>query len=282
MGKRPLISVSSLTPEIDDHYLLATLAHVWEDQGLEVQCGQSYDPEGKVCILHHDKTHLEADQIPAPPDGVTVLNREVLDISKTRFSVLRVTENSDWTGAVIIKSDLNHFGAPERKMERAGCLKSVCLKVRTHLSWRSWRLARQLPIGCYPVLGRIDDVPAWVWQDPSLIVEKYLPERTSDGLNAIRGWVFFGDQEYCFRSVSKDKLVKCATAVRSEFYNEVPESLRKIRKQMGFDFGKFDYVQHGDDVYLLDVNKTPSLGRSYDGNVTDRLKKLASGIEAYI
>ena len=37
----------------------------------------------------------------------------------------------------------------------------------------------------------------------------------------------------------------------------VPEELRKIRAQLGFDYGKFDYGIVDGEVILYDVNRTP-------------------------
>ncbi|MEZ6002122.1 hypothetical protein [Hyphomonas sp.] len=200
MNRDTLISISNLTPQMPDHYMLSALMRLWREKGLQVECSDTYSQDADVCILHHDKTRLNLDELAKAPEGATVLNGNVLDISKTHISVLQTTEGDDWGGPVIIKTDLNHFGFPEGgEAEQIGLLSSLCFKVRRRLSHRSWRLARQLPPGHYPVLESKNDVPGWVWNDENLIVEKFLPERNEDGLYGVRGWIFFGDREYAYR-----------------------------------------------------------------------------------
>ena len=282
MNHEKIISISNLTPQLPEHYMLSALVRLWREQGLQVSCGRDYSENAGVCILHHDKTRLNQNELAEAPTGVTVLNGKVFDISKSSISVLQATEGDDWDGPVIVKTDLNHFGCPEDGQSgRAGIMKSLCSKIRTRLSHRSWRLARQLPTGHYPVLDHKDDVPAWVWRDERLIVEKFLPERTEDGLYGVRGWIFFGDREYAYRNLATDPLVKVATTKRHEFFSDVPDSLREIRKEMGFDYGKFDYVEHDGQAFLLDANKTPSFGHA-DATDSPRIRELAKGIEVYL
>jgi hypothetical protein len=282
MSRDTLISVSNLTPHMPEHYMLSALMRLWREKGFRVECSATYSDDADVCILHHDKTRLNRSALANAPGGATVLNGNVLDISKTHISVLKTTESDDWDGPVIVKTDLNHFGFPEGgSAEQSGLLSGLCGKLRSRLSHRSWRLARQLPPGHYPVLQCKDDVPGWVWKDENLIVEKFLPERTEDGLYGVRGWIFFGDKEYAYRNLATDPLVKVATTQRHEFFSDIPENLRVIREKMGFDYGKFDYVEHDGKAFLLDANKTPSFGH---GDATDspRVRLLAEGIEAYL
>jgi hypothetical protein len=282
MRSDTLISISNLTPQMPEHYMLSALMRLWREKGLQVECDDTYSDHADVCILHHDKTRLDPSELADAPDGVAVLNGNVLDISKTHISVLQTTVADDWNGPVIVKTDLNHFGCPEDGVaERAGLMSSLCSKVRSRLSHRSWRLARQLPPGLYPVLEGKDDVPGWVWKDERLIVEKFLPERTDDGLYGVRGWIFFGDREYAYRNLATDPLVKVATTERHEFFSDIPENLRALRDEMKFDYGKFDYVEHDGQAFLLDANKTPSFGHS-DPAESPRVRMLSEGIEVYL
>jgi hypothetical protein len=282
MRSDTLISISNLTPQMPEHYMLSALMRLWREKGLQVECNDIYSEHADVCILHHDKTRLNPSELANAPEGVAVLNGNVLDISKTHISVLQTTEADDWNGPVIVKTDLNHFGCPEDgEAERAGLISSFCTKVRSRLSHRSWKLARQLPPGLYPVLEGKDDVPGWVWKDERLIVERFLPERTEDGLYGVRGWIFFGDREYAYRNLATDPLVKVATTERHEFFSDIPENLRALRDEMKFDYGKFDYVEHDGKAFLLDANKTPSFGHS-DPAESPRVRMLSEGIEAYL
>jgi hypothetical protein len=246
-------------------YLIAKLAWHWERAGVSVETSESIPRGADLAILHVDRTRVDAAEVPGNPEGIPLLNGRVLDISKRRFSSLGLDAGTDWAGPVIIKSDLNHFGIPES---------GGGLRLRQRLAERSWRLARALPRRRYPVVESARAVPGWVWSDPDLLVEKFLPERSGD-LFCLRGWVFFGPRSYAFRLFSTDPMVKTGSMVRHEFLPGPPRELEEFRARHGFDFGKFDYVEHDGRPILLDANKTPTIVTEPD---TPRLRDLAGGL----
>jgi hypothetical protein len=105
-----------------------------------------------------------------------------------------------------------------------------------------------------------------------------LPERTGEGLYALRGWMFLGDKSYGYRLLSSHPLVKVGSMLAHEPLSDVPEELTALRAKLKFDFGKFDYVVHDGRAIVLDTNKTPT----YSGEETPRLRSLAQGIEAFL
>ena len=271
----PCISISSRELPLKSSYMLSVLKDIWRERGIEVHVAHDFHSEADLCILHHDRTFLVEDDIPNAPDGVRVLNGRVRDISKRRYSTLILKPESDWNGPVILKTNLNHFGAPERR--EAG--KTLEGELRRLLARRSWRLAKTLPQGGYPVLDTIQAVPDWVWRDPALIVEKFMPERR-DGLYCLRGWLFFGEASYGYRLFATDPLVKVKSITSYEYIDTLPpEPIRRMRDEMAFDFGKFDYVIHDGVPILLDANKTPSLAR---GARSERVLNLMRAIEGYL
>lgn len=275
MASTTLVSISHLAPQLDNHYALGALARIWKRRGLRVHVGRDYDADASVCILHHDLTKQAV--IPEAPAGAAHVNAAVLDISKRLISTLSVGPDSDWPGPVILKTNGNHFGIADTW----GVRRSFSTKVRMKLRHVSWRLARMLPEEEYPVLPSLRDVPDWVWRDPEIIVEKFMPERTSDGLYALRGWMFLGDQGYGYRLFSTDPFVKVGTMTHHEYLEDTPEELVALRARLKFDFGKFDYVMHDGKALVLDVNKTPAFGDDSEEE-TPRLLRLADGIETFL
>jgi hypothetical protein len=270
----PLISISSRDLPLKSAAMISQLGEIWREQSLEIHVAHDFHPGADLCILHHDRTFVSPADIPVVPAGVRVLNGTLKDISKRRYSSLLLTPDSDWTGPVILKTNLNHFGAPER---RDG--KTAGDELRRKLAALSWRLARRLPPKDYPVLDDIGAVPDWVWRDESLIVEKFLPERHED-LYCLRGWIFFGAQSYGYRMFATHPLVKVKSIVSHEYLFESPgDEILRLREEMGFDFGKFDYVVHDGQPILLDANKTPSLAR---GSRSERVMRLARGVQAFL
>ncbi|MGB0498453.1 MAG: hypothetical protein ACPGID_08945 [Rubricella sp.] len=269
-----LISVSHLDADLRGNYVLSALAAFWTANGIgRVSVGRDYRDTADLCILHHDLTTLEPADLPAPPEGVPVVNANCHDISKTRVSTLSLSAGEDWDGPVIVKTVLNHFGGPERRRAARSRLGRL---VRS-LGARAWQHTRILPRSSYPVLPGIAAVPDWVWRDERLIVERFMPERDGD-LYCLRGWLCFGDRGYGYRLFATDPMVKTGTMVRHEYLFEPPPEVAEWRGRFAVDFAKFDYVEHDGRAILLDVNKTPTFAGPAD---TPRLRLLADGIGAF-
>lgn len=109
-------------------------------------------------------------------------------------------------------------------------------------------------------------------------MERYIPER--DGAYyCIRICFFLGDVVLNHRVYSKAKVIKGSRVAYSEPV-EVPAGIHAKRSEMGFDYGKFDYVIHEGEVHILDANKTPGTLGEQAVNVSVA-EKLAVGIQAY-
>jgi len=274
MGRK-LVSVAELDRSLNDASVLRALGRIWHEEGYDLVVGQEYSADADVCILHHDRSILDAARLPEPPPSKRVVNGGVLDISKRRYSVLAVKPDDRWSGPVIVKTNLNHFGIPERQF---GGRLPIGRRLRARVARRAWRIARMLPDRRYPVLERISKVPGWVWRSPDLIVEKFMPERDGD-FYCLRGWLFLGSRGYAYRMVAADPMVKTGTMIRYEIFEDAPPEMHAMREQLGFDYGKFDYVVHDDRPILLDANKTPTFRGDPD---SPHLRELAMGIEEFL
>lgn len=255
-------------------YVVTTLAQLWREDGLTVSAGRKLMVGADLALLHMNKTRIDPRELPEMPSNRRLLNDKVLDISKRAISSLMLSAESDWDGPVIVKTDLNHFGIPEghgRKPSWKG-------KLRAQLAEISWNLARQLPYKTYPVLSGLRKVPGWVWADPRLVVEKFLPERDGE-FYCLRGWMFLGSQGYGWKLYSTDPMVKTGTMVKHDYLEDVPDNLAAYRAEKGFDFGKFDYVMYEGRAILLDANKTPGFAGDPAG---PRIRRLATGIRDYL
>ncbi|MBP1626790.1 MAG: hypothetical protein H6Q00_1265 [Holophagaceae bacterium] len=258
---------------LGETYLIARLARLWEAAGYQVSIGPGSLRDRDLGLLHIDRTRLSAGDLPENPAGVPLLNGRVMDISKDRYSELRVFPGDAWDGPVIVKGLLNAFGLPEWRGGHRGFFE----RMRRKLARRNWRLARRLPPSEYPVLPGVQSVPGWVWEDTGLMVERFLPEREG-GLYAIRGWLFFGSRGYTYRLFSPSPVVKAGNMVKFDILGEPPPELESLRAKLGFDFGKFDYVMHEGRPVLLDANKTPTLSTGD----SPRTRMLAEGLRDFL
>jgi hypothetical protein len=254
------------------------LSEIWQENGHLVTQGPTERLEADIGIVNIDRTKVPKEMIPANPSGRPLLNSLILDISKRRISSNILNPDSSYQGQVIIKTDNNYFGLPEHNEGKArlpnGLIRSIAKRTLP------WQYTRQLwYYKDYPVCASISDVPPWVWGRDDLVVERFVPEKEGDEY-VLRVWAFFGDQDHSVRMFGKNPIVKAGNRTRHEYLKEVPVELRAIRKRLGMDFGKFDYVIFNGEPVLLDVNKTPTIAGN--GPPGENLLRLASGINMYI
>lgn len=211
---------------------------------IRVCCGlQGNAPAGDLAILHVDLTIVPPEYTAFAATYPRCLNLRAVDTSKRSISGARL-EGEAWDGPVIVKSNYNFKGIPELRLNLA-------------------REAAGHPPG-YPTVDRefgyqifesADLVPPELAADPALVIERFLPERECDAY-ATRFWVFAGTEERCVRFLSRDPIVKASNSGDVQFV-EVPDALRAKRAELGFDYGKFDFVMHDGEAVLIDANKTP-------------------------
>lgn len=257
-------------------YMVARLADMWREKGYRVTVGPAEILEADIGVVHVDRTEVPASLIPANPHRRPLLNAAITDISKRAISNRLLDPGSDYRGEVIVKTNANAFGA--RELRELSKLNPA--RVGRRLTrWLPWQLVRQLPKQSYPILPSARHVPGWVWRRDDLVVERFLPERVGRQF-ALRVWLFFGDREYGVRMFSDSGIVKAKNITHYEYLDRVPESLRRERRRLGMDFGKFDYVVVDGEAILLDVNKTPTVGGG--GGRSGRLPGLADAIDDFL
>jgi len=267
-----------------NHYLIDALAFRWKKHGYKVIKRYSTKnlPDADIAILHIDATIVPEKYAQCLSKYPVVLNRNVLNISKSFFSCNIVKPTDDYSGSVIIKTNSNCGGMPE-----ASKIKYIWSKFT--LQW-NWEKVSTLNQKKYLVFDKKEDVPAGVWKNRNLVVEKFLPER-ENGLYFLRYWLFLGNKGWTGRFGANDPIVKFSNKttkneilhVNNEAKDEivhVPEELIMWRKKLGFDYGRFDYVVHNGKTILFDVNKTMGGARRVD-TYASRFDFLASGISDF-
>ncbi|HLO21012.1 MAG TPA: hypothetical protein VK192_11040 [Sphingomicrobium sp.] len=265
-------------------YVIHLLADEWRSRGIPVEVTDSLTEAMGADVLVFP--HLDLTLTP-PRLGqqlsrcARVLNRAVTDISKRTISRQLVASPDDYDGDVIVKTNLNFGGWPEtRLLANHGGEAARQLDV----AWREvpWTVSGMIRCEQYPIYDNPRKVPPRVWKNERLVVEKFLPEREGD-LYCLRQYTFLGASEINTRAISEDPRVKSRGVVRREILDSTPAAVRAFREELGFDYGKFDYVMHGDDVVIFDVNRTFTYDpESKAGSVASLLMKLADGIEPFL
>jgi hypothetical protein len=264
-------------------YAVWHLAEIWRKNNFKIiyLFGiQKYVP-ADLAILHVDLSVVPDTYIDFASRYPVVLNGEIRDIRKSTFSEIRVTANDAYQGPVIVKSDLNFAGEPERKL-LGNRLSRLARRIEYRLASRYLRAnpARprfRLP-NDYRIYDSVHSVPREWFNLHDVLVEKFIPEM-NEGHYCQRVYHFLGTQGVCVFRRSKDPIVNPSKLVSREKIEVYPEIAERV-KRMKFDYGKFDYVMHEGKPILLDANKTP--GAADNPAFYAMCSEWAKGIEAYL
>jgi hypothetical protein len=274
-------------------YLLRRLCDVWERQGAQVsvvRVARTPWPEADLAILHPDITTLGDEYRAILAHYPCVINGRVTDISKRVISELILARDDEYSGPVIVKTNANFGGLRESPLAHS-------LKKPGTVPWQQLRSMTD-----YPIFDRLSSVPGGVWENPRLVVEKFLPERidVNHGVNhgaeeyVLRVWVFLGHQSIHYRCISRSPVIKGRNTVRRELLDvdAVPAELRARRAELGFDYGKFDYALVDGRAVLYDANRTPGTpgnhgaeqGWGQPGNDAsqERIRLLSEGLKDFL
>jgi len=252
-------------------YLVYAMAERWREAGhrVLVHHGLENAPAGDIAINNIELTRTPDAYATLFTRYPKVINGRVLDVSKSRFSLDLLSPESAWDGPVIVKTDANFCGKPE------ALLRSAALERGLSCDIPSGPIAEG-----YPTFASLAEVPALAWTTPGLVVEKLLPEQDARGFY-LRVWLFCGPRERSSRWRANQPIIKGEHLLEREDA-EVPSELRALRRELGFDFGKFDYVRHGERFVVLDVNRTPSFTPAIGARASALPDALAPGIEGFL
>lgn len=258
-------------------YILRSVENIWRTQGHVLALRK--DPPSKapdLAIAHVDLTVLRAAFLARLQRLPVTLNAHVDDISKRALDVGIVDGPDGHDGPVIVKTNSNCGGTPELlAMARSGAAGWLRAKALQRLPWA---LSGYIRSADYPIYDHPRHVPALVWRNPRLVVQKLALERHG-ALFALRQWTFLGDASDHTLALAPTPVIKAASVVHREPIPEPPpESVRAIRARLGFDYGKFDYAISGGEAVVFDVNRTPTFGKPDSPGARATADVLAQGL----
>ncbi len=253
------------------NYEIELLAKFWRQQGRIVQFvfgTDKYIP-ADICFVHVDLSVVPDNYLEFANRYPVVINGRVKDIRKTTFSKNLLSRTEPYDGPVIVKSDLNFAGWPEKKASKnrivlvASRLKSIFSRT-----------------GDYLLFDNPKEVPGRFYDDPNLVVEKFLPEFDGE-FYYLRVLHFLGDNIQCFRDRARSPIVKAKSVISTEAI-EPDEKILLMRSKLNFDYGKFDYCIHDGKAILFDTNKTIGLSRlKLTDWIESRYEEKSTGINSY-
>ena len=245
------------------HYQVYRFARTWREDGCQVHFlfgTREYVP-ADILLVHVDLSVVPDDYLEVARRYPIALNGRVKDIRKSALSQHLVRLGDDYPGPVIVKTDLNFMGASE-----------------------TLRLENRMPESTgwdYRIFPSIHLVPDALLNDPRWVVEKFLPEM-EDNRYCVRFYQFLGDQYSCIRMLAPHPVIKARRDLASERV-EPDRTIVQLRHQLGFDYGKFDYVLHRGQAILIDANKTPGQANLPLTPAREaRLSRRARGIYSFL
>jgi len=260
-------------------YFISAVIPFWRERGVEVleTRGTRNAPGGDIALLHVDLSVTPPEYLDLAAKYPVCLNKGIGDIRKSNFNPLRIGLNSDYEGRVIVKSALNCAGIPEaaarytplKRLRRWG-EKLVGMRA-------SFRFPSKKD---YRIYDSVLEVPPHVWESNLWIVEKFRPE-LHHGKYCLREWYFLGKQSMVRAELSTEPVFTSGTHA-PELQQPVPKNLEAIRKQLGFDYGKFDFTVVDGEAIPFDFNKTMGVSNPSNPAVQEMAKQLAGGIEPYL
>jgi len=269
-------------------YAITRLAAIWQERGIDTifVFGTKRFVPADLAILHVDLSVVPDKYIEFAQKYPIVINGRVKDIRKSSFSEHIIHPGDDYEGKIIVKSDLNHAGKPERRMH------PLLMSKTFHRLWRravlskflggSQRLYFDSPKD-YLILESTRLVPGKWFGRKDIVIEKFLPE-FDHGHYLTRSYYFLGDSNQCVLWRSTDPIVKRSSATSMELVDPHPE-IEALRRKFHFDYGKFDYVIHENVPILIDINKTVGAGLTYEPNLSESYLTMrrawASGIYSF-
>ena len=247
---------------------VANLVPFWMEDGHTVipLFGTGTFVKADLILVHVDLSVVPEKYVEFASRYPIVLNGRVRDIRKSTFSRGLLRPGDSWTGPVIVKSDRNFGGFPEaergiHRLDGGG--------LRPHFK-------NSLE---YELYDRLGDVPSDRFGSPDLVVQAFMPEM-EEGRYFLRTYSFLGDRQTTQRVGSNHPIVKGLTATSFEPVIPHPDIVA-LRHQMGFDYGKFDYVEQDKEAIILDINKTPGSIPSASPRIIEARRIRAKGLYAY-
>jgi len=294
------LHVVVLIHERDDfdpsQYLMLDVVRVLRERGARVSvlqgcdgaqaerllCEASGDGSPLACVVHVDLTRVPQEHLALAKRFPVTINLGAWDIAKRAISQQVVTKGDEYAGPVIVKTDNNCGGLKEAQRTRDRLTTRCIHAVHSRLHWT---MRSELAAKAYRLYQHSRDVPWTVWMNRALVVERFTPE-FRDGKYFLRSWVFMGEEETLSLRWSSQPIValphvdgRCFLEPTPE---HLPEELRARRRELGFDFGKFDYALVDGRAVLYDANRTPTNRTMTPEQVAWQSGKLADGLEKLV
>ena len=263
-------------------YLIDLMADLWEERNAEVVDIIGIDTRVPVdlLLLHVDLSVVPEAYRRFAQNYSRVINLSAVDIRKRNYLEDLVGVDDESSGPVIVKSNLNHGGLPERLLgPRPSGAARLVAGIRRRFR-RRLGLVNEIRFKIdYEIFPDRGSVPARRFSDGS-VVQRFRPERR-DGDFVLREYYFLGEIEVLSMEIGSDPILTTGRQVEFRVASPPPE-VRAVRDRLNLDYGKIDFSCPEGDVVVYDANKCVGT-RADPGEPTRRIAAaLSKGVDAWI
>lgn len=211
-----------------------------------------HDAGSRLAAVHVDLTDVPAALLPPAERHTACINLGADSIDRRRYSMARVTRGAAYAGPVVVKTVLNHRGTPELRHLRR---KSARLRWAYRLERLRGRRLTQISCPSYALYPSLSELPASVWDDPRLIVERFVPGRLVAPVIKYR-YDFFLDVNLHTRAEYTSLMGAPSSARNMSLVGGVPDAVLAVRRALRLDLGSIDYFLTPEGAVVVDANKT--------------------------
>ena len=263
-------------------YMIGPISDRWRDRGAEVIdiIGTGTSVPVDVLLCHVDLSVVPEEYRRFAQNHQRVINMSAHDIRKRSYLNDLVGADDPYSGPVIVKSNLNHGGLPERLLEpqrtgRGRIASGILRKLRRRIG-----MAGEIRYKSdYVIYQERSSVPRVRFRDGS-VIQPFRPERL-DGDFVLREYYFFGDIEILSTEVGSDAVLTSGRQVECRQASPPPE-VRAIRDRLKLDYGKIDFSCPDGEVIVYDANKCVGTRQDPGEPVMKLAAALSDGIDAWI
>ena len=263
-------------------YMIGPMSDRWRDRGAEVIdiIGTGTSVPVDVLLCHVDLSVVPEEYRRFAQNHPRVINLSATDIRKRSYLDDLVGIDDPYSGPVIVKSNLNHGGFPERLLEPRGSgLGRIANGILRRLRRRIGMVDEIRYKSDYVIHQERSSVPPVRFHDGS-VIQPFRPER-QDGNFVLREYYFLGDIEILNTEVGSDPVLTTGRQVEC-IQDSPPAEVRAIRDRLRLDYGKIDYGCPDGEVIVYDANKCVGT-RSNPGEAVLKLAAvLSQGIDTWI
>tara|TARA_R110002049_G_scaffold271131_2_gene448291 strand:- start:1266 stop:2186 length:921 start_codon:yes stop_codon:yes gene_type:complete len=258
----------------DRRHMIVLIEEALEAMGVEIvhiTKASGYVPADAV-FVHIDQSIISPEARALALRYPVSINAYATDIRKFRYIDGLLGRDDSWDGPVIVKSNLNYAGMPERNAARqqGPIARRLLSRVANRLHRQSkYTIQSKEDYRIYPTLS---DVPRHYFRN-DYVVQKFMVENDGEK-NVLREYIFLGDLHYQNIERSDKLIITEDEHVSCEPFEPHPHLLA-TRRKLGLDYGKIDYTLINGEPFIFDANKTLGLGEYGDSEwLADDVAKM--------